>query len=149
MMKRTSLSVFLLFLCLLTGCENKAEKMCRIEIQGADSTCIASLEQQTQADITDFFDEEHWLENEDTAENLTPEYTLLLYQEKTHTLLKTEKDEPYEKIMEYTTYKDSDIVKAAICQNLVNGGSVSEEVLTAYYTGSEEFFTSIENAVKP
>lgn len=55
----------------------------------------------------------------------------------------------YEKIIEYTIYEDSDIVKAIVCKDMISGGFISEEDLTTYYMGSEDFFTQISNAAKP
>lgn len=143
MMKNAVWFILLSIICLLTGCGNETEKMCRIEIQSVDNTCITALEQQTQADIVNFFDEEHWIECEGTDEDLVPEYTINLYQEKTHTLIQEEKEDAYEKIMEYTIYKDSDIVKMTISQAAIKSGLISEDNLTMYYIGSKNFFTSI------
>lgn len=55
MIKRTYLLTILLIVCLLTGCGNKTEKMCRIEIRNENSTDVITLEQQSQADVDDFF----------------------------------------------------------------------------------------------
>lgn len=54
MIKRTYLLTILLIVCLLTGCGNKTEKMCRIEIRNENSTDVITLEQQSQADVDDF-----------------------------------------------------------------------------------------------
>lgn len=140
--------ILLSMLCFLTGCGSETEKMCRIEIQGADNTYVAALDQQTQADVDSFFDEDQWIECEDVGENLVPEYVISLYQEKTHTLISTEKEDTYEKIMEYTIYKDSDIVKMTVSQDAIKSGLIAEEDLTMYCMGSEKFFTSINNVVK-
>lgn len=51
MIKRTYLLTILLIVCLLTGCGNKTEKMCRIEIRNENSTDVITLEQQSQADV--------------------------------------------------------------------------------------------------
>lgn len=47
MIKRTYLLTILLIVCLLTGCGNKTEKMCRIEIRNENSTDVITLEQQS------------------------------------------------------------------------------------------------------
>lgn len=54
MIKRTYLLTILLIVCLLTGCGNKTEKMCRIEIRNENNTDVITLEQQSQADVDDF-----------------------------------------------------------------------------------------------
>ena len=148
MIKRTYLLTILLIVCLLTGCGNKTEKMCRIEIRNENNTDVITLEQQSQTDVDDFFDEDEWNECENFDEKLVSEYVIELYQEKTHTRVQPDKENTYEKIMEYTTYKDSDIVKVVINKDTVKSGGVSEEDLTFYYKGSEHFFSSLNNVLK-
>ena len=148
MIKRTYLLTILLIVCLLTGCGNKTEKMCRIEIRNENSTDVITLEQQSQTDVDDFFDEDEWNECENFDEKLVSEYVIELYQEKTHTRVQPDKENTYEKIMEYTTYKDSDIVKVVISKDAIKSGGVSEEDLTFYYKGSEHFFSALNNVLK-
>ena len=138
----------LLIVCLLTGCGNKTEKMCRIEIRNENNTDVITLEQQSQTDVDDFFDEDEWNECENFDEKLVSEYVIELYQEKTHTRVQPDKENTYEKIMEYTTYKDSDIVKVVISKDAIKSGGVSEEDLTFYYKGSEHFFSALNNVLK-
>lgn len=148
MIKRTYLLIILLIVCLLTGCGNKTEKMCRIEIRNENNTDVITLEQQSQTDVDDFFDEDEWNECENFDEKLVSEYVIELYQEKTHTRVQPDKENTYEKIMEYTTYKDSDIVKVVISKDAIKSGGVSEEDLTFYYKGSEHFFSALNNVLK-
>lgn len=148
MVRRTYLLPILLIVCFLIGCENKTEKMCRIEIRAENSTDIITLEQQSQADVDVFFDEDKWTEYENFDEKLISEYVIELYQEKTHTRVQSDKENTYEKIMEYTTYEDSDIVKVVICKDVIKSGSVSEGDLTFYYKGSEQFFSALNNVLK-
>lgn len=148
MIKRAYLLTILLIVCLLTGCGNKTEKMCRIEIRNENSTDVITLEQQSQADVDDFFDEDEWTECENFDEKLVSEYVIELYQEKTHTRVQPDKENTYEKVMEYTTYKDSDIVKVVISKDAIKSGGVSEEDLTFYYKGSEQFFSALNNVLK-
>ena len=79
MIKRTYLLTILLIVCLLTGCGNKTEKMCRIEIRNENNTDVITLEQQSQADVVDFFDEDEWTECENFDEKLVSEYVIELY----------------------------------------------------------------------
>lgn len=148
MIKRTYLLTILLIVCLLTGCGNKTEKMCRIEIRNENNTDVITLEQQSQTDVDDFFDEDEWNECENFDEKLVSEYVIELYQEKTHTRVQPDKENTYEKVMEYTTYKDSDIVKVVISKDAIKSGGVSEEDLTFYYKGSEHFFSALNNVLK-
>ena len=50
--------------------------------------------------------------------------------------------------MEYTTYKDSDNVKVVISKDAIKSGGVSEEDLTFYYKGTEQFFSAINFVMK-
>lgn len=148
MMKKIYLLMTILIVCLLAGCGSKTEKMCRIEIRDENNTDIAVLEQQSQADVDEFFDEDKWTEYENFDEKLVSEYVIELYQEKTPTRVQSDKENTYEKIMEYTTYKDSDIVKVVISKDAMKSGGVPEEDLTFYYKGSEQFFSALNNVLK-
>lgn len=149
MIKRIYLLTILVIASLLTGCGNKTEKMCRIEIRNENSTDVVTLEELSQADVDDFFDEDEWTEYENFDEKLVPEYVIELYQEKTHTRMQSDKENTYEKIMEYTTYKDSDTVKVVISKDTIKSGGVSEGDLTFYYKGSEKFFSAIKSCKIP
>lgn len=140
MIKRKYLLTIFLMFCLITGCGSKTEKMCRIEIRKENSTEVIILEQQSQTDVDVFFDEDEWTEYENFDEKLVSEYVINLYQEKTYTKVQSAKENTYEKIMEYTTYKDSDIVKVVINKDAIKSGGMSEEDLTFYYKGSKQFF---------
>lgn len=135
---------------LLTGCANNAqvsEKLCRIEIANAEKqNDVTVLESQRQSDVSEFFDENNWTEAAETSGTLTPQYVILLYQKKTPTVIKSENDEPYEKIMEYTTYENSETVKVSVSGDLVNG-TISDEFLSGYYVGSEKFLSALQNAL--
>lgn len=131
---------------LLTGCKNEdtvGEKLCRIEISDAlEHKNVAVLEQQRQADVSEFFDENNWTETAENSRELIPQYVISLYQEKTSTVITQKNNEPYEKIMEYVIYENSETVKVSIGGNDVNG-FVSEEFLSGYYVGSERFFSAL------
>jgi hypothetical protein len=134
--------------CLLAGCGSKSEKMCRIEIQNQNGQEIVSLEQQSQDDVSTFFDEDEWTECDNFDEKLVPKYVIELYQEKTSTKVQTDNKENYEKIMEYTTYEESDVVKVVICKDVIKSDLVSEADLAVYYNGSEKFFYALNNALE-
>lgn len=135
---------------LLTGCTKEdavGEKLCRIEISNAaEHSSIAVLEQQRQADVSEFFDENNWTKTAENGGELIPKYVISLYQEKTPTIIKQENDEPYEKIIEYVTYENSETVKVSIGGDLVNG-VVSDEFISGYYVGSEKFFSALNKAM--
>ncbi len=50
--------------------------------------------------------------------------------------------------MTYTVYDNSDIVMVHISPDTAKAPLVSEEYLTFYYVGSENFFTALENAAE-
>lgn len=147
MRKKFFLLAVILIICSLTGCGSKTEKLCRIEIRNENNAEVITLEQQSQAEVTAFFDEDEWSECEKFDEKLSPEYVIELYQEKTQTKVPPEDGNIYEKIMEYTTYKDSDIVKVVISEDTIKSGAVSEDMLTFYYKASEDFFAALSDVV--
>ena len=157
-MKKVYLFLLLITICTLTGCglrieakEDKDEKLYRIEIQDADGTNIVTLEEQSE--MGDFFvdDDGKW----NTAitysdEGLTPQYTINVYQQKTPTVIPAEEADAYERILIYTTYENSDLVKVVIDDNAIHGmtyGVISEDNLTFYHKGTEEFFSALNNAI--
>lgn len=143
------LTLVLSVIFVLAGCGTKAEKMCRIEILNADLTNAVTLEQQSQKDVTEFFDEESWeaCEDVDEPEITNIQYQIELYQEKTQTLIPDKDEDMFEKIAEYTTYCNSDMVKVVISENVIKSGLISEGNMTFYYKGSETFFDSLHKAV--
>lgn len=149
MKKNLLLLIFsLIFAVLLTGCTKEdtvGEKLCRIEISDAlDHSSVAVLDRQSQADVSELFDENNWIEAAENSGSSTPQYVIALYQEKTPTAVKSENDEPYEKIMEYTTYENSEKVKVSISGDAVND-IVSDEFLSGYYIGSDKFFSALSD----
>ncbi|MDE6131818.1 MAG: hypothetical protein K2G04_00370 [Oscillospiraceae bacterium] len=149
-MKKILLSCLLtaILSVLLAGCAKEdtvGEKLCRIEVSDAlEHSRVAVLEQQSQSDVSAFFDENNWTEITENSVDLTPKYVISLYQEKTPTVIKSKNDEPYEKIMEYTTYENSETVKVSIGGDVVNN-AISDEFLSGYYIGSDKFFSALSD----
>ncbi len=156
----------LLTLCfLLIGCEREEEleKLCRIEIIEEDtSTIIKVMDFMTQMDVSDFLDEDEWgiqtegnmseeeiheIETQVEQSELIPEYRIILYQEKTKTLISLDNDEEYEKIMEYITYEDSEVVKAIVESDARKNMGLSDEFFSYYFEGTEEFFENLQEVV--
>lgn len=135
---------------MLAGCgantnKDVHTKLARIEIQNPNGTNVATLDKQSQSDVIAFFDDEEWNLCTDFDKTLTPRYIIELYQEKTPTVIKSGNSNDYEKILTYTVYEDSDVVMVRVSQDTVKVPLVSEEALTFYYTGSEDFFAALEN----
>ena len=159
-MKKIYLFLVFITICTLTGCglrieakEEKNEKLYCIEIQDVDGTNIVTLEELSNKEMDGFFgdDDEKWNSALTYSDKrLTPQYIINVYQEKTQTVIPTEDADAYEKIMTYTTYEDSDIVKVVIDENATHGvtyGVILEDVLTFYYKGTEEFFSALNDAI--
>lgn len=161
MMKKTVLICFIVLALALafSGCGKKTpavngdEKLGRIEISQADGQGKTTvLKNLSQSDMSDFFDEDNWKDLTAVPDGeLTPEYRIALYQEKTETVIKTDDGDGYLKVMEYVTYKDSDIVKVIV------GGEVAEKILPEelsdklldmYSIASEKFFSSLDKALE-
>lgn len=149
-MKKFTLMSIVMLCFLFTACKNEAdyEKMCRIEIISEEEPSIIKIiGGLTQAETADFFDEDEWTEAAENKDELLPEYRIILYQEKTKTLIKLENSEDYEKIAEYVTYEDSACVKQSLGSELIRGKVVSDDMLTFYYNGTDKFFKNLQEAV--
>ena len=158
-MKRVYLFLLFIVICTLTSCglrveanEDKLEKLYRIEIQDADGTNIVTLDEQSNKEMVHFFDDEDGKWNTALSysdEGLTPQYIINVYQEKTPTVIRTEDADAYEKILKYMTYEDSDIVKVVVDDNMIHGVTygIAEDALTFYYKGTEDFYSTLNNAI--
>lgn len=158
-MKKVYLLLLFITICTLTGCglrieakEDKDEKRYRIEIQDADGTNIVALEELSNDKMFDFFDDDGGNWNTEIAysdEGLTPQYVINVYQEKTLTVIPAEEADAYEKVLIYTTYENSDLVKVVVDDNVLHGVTygVSKDALTFYYKGTELFFSTLHDAI--
>ncbi len=143
---------------LLTGCillrveadEDKDEKHYRIEIQDADGAELAVLEDLSNEEMDLFFNDKDtkWdTTNTCSDEGLTLKYRINIYQEKTHTVIPADDADAYERVLIYSVYEDSDIVKMVVDENTLHGmtfGVISEENLTFYYQETEDFFQELK-----
>lgn len=144
-------AIILLLFTIMTGCSKTDNlKLCRIEITDQNHNVIAVLENQTQADVSELLDETNWKETDKPSDKLINEYVVSVYQERTKTVIKTDKDDEYIKIMEYETFENADVVKVSIGGDLVNSPASEElldEYLEDYYIASSDFFSKINNIV--
>lgn len=164
------LSAVLMAGVLLTGCGRKSdsEKMCRMEIiSEEEQTVIKSIYDMTQDEVAAFLDIDHELDisgfsldipgfdiaKYESSDNyvpegeLVPEYRIILYQEKTETLVKSGDSDEYGKIMEYVTYRDSDVIKMIICSDEIESVEFPEELLTVYFDGTDKFFSNLQEVL--
>lgn len=148
-MRKIHLIFLFITLFLLMGCEStKAEKLCRIEIQNPDGETIKTLDNQSQADITHFFNDGEWNMSANSDQELTPQYIIDIYQKKTRTKIPSKDSDTYEKILTYTTYEDSDIVQVIVSKDTIHNQFLSDDELTFYYIGTDNFFSSLNDALK-
>ena len=131
-MKRVYLFLLFITICTLTSC---------------------GLRVEANEEMVRFFDDEDGKWNTAlsyTDEELTPQYIINVYQEKTPTVIQTEDTDAYEKVLIYTTYENSDIVKVVVDDNAIHGVTydiVSKDFLTFYYKGTEKFFSTLNEAI--
>jgi len=162
-MKRLSmiLAGALLVCSLLTGCGNQDdhEKMCRLEIISTDDLAvIKTLDNITQEEAAAFLDVDHDMDidkvdmaginvsnNEMTDAGLIPEYRIVLYQEKTKTMIKS--NDEYGEILEFITYKDSDCVRMNISVDAGEDIEVPDDFISVYYEGTDVFFDNLNKAI--
>ncbi len=113
-------------------------KQSKAEVYSAqDNVLLKTItDQELLSDLNDF---SGWDGEEDPPEDLTPEYTLLVYQEKT-LLAGQDPDEEreYELIETLTTYQDSRYITVAISPDAVNGMDLPEDLLTFCFKMPEE-----------
>lgn len=163
-MKKIIWFVLLVLCFLFIGCEREEEmeKLCKIEIVEEDtSTIVKVMEFMTQADVVAFLDEDEWgtqieenmseeeiheIETKVEQSELIPEYRIILYQEKTKTLISLDNNEEYEKIMEYITYQDSKLVKAIVGSDAIKNMELPDEFRSYYFEGTEKFFENLWEA---
>lgn len=163
-MKKIVWFVLLVLCFLFIGCEREEEmeKLCKIEIvEENTSTIVKVMEFMTQADVVTFLDEDEWgtqieenmpeeeiheIETKVEQSELIPEYRIILYQEKTKTLISLDNNEEYEKIMEYITYQDSKLVKAIVGNDAIKSMELPDELHSYYFEGTEKFFENLWEA---
>lgn len=127
-----------------------AKKAIRIEVLSAqDKTLLATITDQ------DFIDElsgsYDWTFQETITEELVPEYTLAVYQEKTR-LLGQDADEEveFECIETWTIYKDSPYIQMTISSDVVKNSLfsyISQDILTFYYVMPDDFLDHVKNQI--
>lgn len=147
-----------LSLCLiLPGCavkDNQGGKLCRIEFVSVDTQeVLTALDQQSQKQALSVLQIDDWEMIPQPEEELVPEYNIIIYQERTPTLLsmipflEAEGEaggEGYIQILEFTTYKDSNY----ILQNIETEDFAEESLIPSfsipiYYRVSDEIIGDI------
>lgn len=149
------LALFFVLAFIFTGCnvvdeiEQKEElhKLCKIKVLTAEeNTLLATIDDQKIVD--QFLDTNEWTATNEISKELTPQYKLVVYQEKT--LLRdqdpNEKRE-YELIETITTYQDSSYMQVAINPDVIKNGKVPSEFLTFYYLAPDEIIKDLQQLV--
>ena len=140
------IGVFITCVLFLTGCGNSVynhnnedtKKKSRIEVHSAqnDAHLITIDDQNT---INQILDTSDWKEVEQLPDDLEPNYTMLVYQEKT-LLYGQDSDEErdYELIETLIVYQDSSYVQEIISSDVVHNMIIPENVMTFYYVMPDE-----------
>lgn len=142
--------VFALILCLiLTGCavtDNPGGKLCQIEFISAETQeVVKTLESQSQKEALAVLQVDEWETIEKPEGELIPEYTIVVYQQKTPQLLSFLNDESeYIQILEFTTYKESNIIFQRIdTGDFVETSMLPELSISVYYQVSDDILEAI------
>lgn len=143
-------------LCLfLAGCspENPTGKLCRIEFLSAGTEeVLKTLDKQTQEQVFSLLQVDEWEEADKPEDELTPEYTILVYQEKTPAMLSFlpffRGDSDYIQILEFTTYKNSQYILEHIdTEEILNNSLIPNISVSSYYAVSEETLKGIYDEI--
>lgn len=132
-----------------TGCAHTAAeepKACKVEVYSDGGELLRTIDDQETVGL--LTPTEDWLDTEAPQPEPAAQYELVVWQEKT--LLAGEDPEgerEYEVILNLTLYQDSPLVKAAISPQAVKNMKLPEEMLTDYYTLSDEAIASLRQAI--
>jgi len=141
-------AVILVFTLFLAGCtpQNPAGKLCKIEFLAAGTQeVLKTLEKQSQDDVFSLLQIDDWEEAEKPETDLTPEYTILVYQEKTPTVFPFfNNGSDYIQILEFTTFKESPYVFENIdTDEILNTNLIPNISISSYYKVSDEILKGI------
>ena len=136
------IGVLMIFALLLTGCghnvpqdvHNDEKKQSRIEVYSAqDDVLLQTIDEQDT--VNKLLDTSSWETLESVPNDLTPEYILLVYQEKTLLAGQDPSEErEYELIETIITFQDSLYIKEIISNTVIKNMIIPEDVLTSYYS---------------
>lgn len=139
------LSMFIICTMILTACGKAPdEKQLRIEIYSAqDNALITTVDDQSTANL--LLSDSGGEELDELPPDLTPEYRLVVYQEKT-LLLGQDPDEErgYDLIMTLTTYRGSAYIQESVAEGVVG------DVLDAFAIpeGAMTFYCEMSDAAR-
>ena len=132
----------MIFALLLTGCSHNIpqdvhddeKKQSRIEVYSAqDDMLLKTIDEQDT--VNKLLDTSSWETLESVSDDLTPEYILLVYQEKTLLAGQDPSEErEYELIETIITFQDSPYIKEIISNTVIKNTIIPEDVLTFYYS---------------
>ena len=136
------IGVLMIFALLLTRCghnvpqdvHNDEKKQSRIEVYSAqDDVLLQTIDEQDT--VNKLLDTSSWETSGSISDDLTPEYILLVYQEKTLLAGQDPSEErEYELIETIITFQDSPYIKEIISNTVIKNTIIPEDVLTFYYS---------------
>ena len=136
------IGVSMIFALLLTGCSHNIpqdvhddeKKQSRIEVYSAqDDMLLKTIDEQDT--VNKLLDTSSWEPLESVSDDLTPEYILLVYQEKTLLAGQDPSEErAYELIETIITFQGSPYIKEIISNTVIKNMIIPADVLTSYYS---------------
>lgn len=134
----------------LAGCADGtgdgAKKKSRIEIFSIDDELLSTIDDEDT--INNLLNNNDWSEVNELPEGLTPEYKLLVYQEKTLLAGQDPNEErDYELIETIIIFEDSPYVIEVISSEVVKNMILPSDVLTFYYELPDSTIENILNII--
>ena len=150
------ISIFTICVLFLSSCGNsisnhsneETKKKSRIEVHSAQNdTYVTTIDDQNT--INRVLDIRDWEEVERLPDDLKPNYTMLVYQEKTLLYGQDSNEErDYELIETLITYQNSSYIQEIISSDAVHNMIIPEDVMTFYYVMPDESQKELEQIIK-
>lgn len=150
-MKRIIVMLIACMLCLV-GCASQTtnnkdddlKKKSRIEIYSMQDDLLSIIDEQDT--VNNLLNNDDWSEVNELPDNLTPEYKLLVHQEKTLLAGQDPNEErDYELIETIILFQDSAYAAEVISSDVVKNMIIPSDVLTFYYELPDSTIEKIKN----
>lgn len=128
--------------------QKNTAKSCKIEVLSAqDDTLLKTIDDQDT--VSKFLQTDEWNEVDKLAQDLVPEFKLIIYQEKT--LLaghdpNTQRE--YEIIARITIFKDCLYVEERISADMVKNMKIPDDFLTIYYNVPDDIINQLRQLLQ-
>lgn len=147
--------LFIGFAMIFCGCNinvnieqsDELQKSCKIEIRSfKEHSLIATIDKQEI--VNQFLATDDWEAVDGIPKELTPQYRLVVYQEKT--LLKgqdPDEEREFEIIERITTYQDSLYMQVSVNPDVIKNSKMPQEFLTFNYLAPDEIMKNLQQFV--